>query len=345
MKFGLFFAHQTPPGSGIASHAPYRDMLRCLPRAEELGYVSAFQASHHVQKDDFCPSPLISMAGAAAATERMRIGTAVLLVPLYAPLKLAEDVAVIDNLSGGRFVFGVAPGYVSSEFAAHGVPREERVGRFEEALDLMTKAWTGEPFSHQGRYFHVPECQVTPRPVQRPHPPIWYGVSAKGSLRSAAARRCVQIMSPRHGLAELEAHYAPYEAAAAEAGWAIPERPIIRQVFVAETASKAEEKAAPAVNYLYRELYGAASAAGDRVLRRDDGSVIEDSADVAFETFKHRYIIGDPDFAIGRIQDYRAAVNPSEMICWMHMPGISGEDAMASVELFAKEVMPQFREE
>ena len=143
MKFGLMFAHQVPPESGIASHETYRDMLRCLPRAEELGYVSAFQCSHHVQRDGFCPSPVVAMAGAAAVTERMRIGTAVLLVPLYAPLKLAEDVAVIDNLSGGRFVFGVAPGYVTQEFAAHGVPREERVGRFEEALDLMVRAWSG----------------------------------------------------------------------------------------------------------------------------------------------------------------------------------------------------------
>ena len=265
-----------PPKSGIASSETYGDMLRCLPRAEELGYVSAFQCSHHVQQDSFCPGPLVAMAGAAAVTRRMRIGTAVLLVPLYAPLKLAEDVAVLDNLSGGRFVFGVAPGYVSQEFAAHGVPRDERVGRFEEALDLMISAWSGEPFSFEGRYYRVAEGQVTPKPVQSPHPPIWYGVSAPGSLRRAAARRCVQIMSPRHGLAELEAHFQPYEAAAAEAGWDIPERPIIRQVFVAPTMAEAEEKAAPAVNYLYRVLYGAASAAGDRVLRRDDGSVIDD---------------------------------------------------------------------
>ena len=127
MKFGLLFAHQNPPSGGIPWHEPYSDMLSCLPRAEALGYSSAFQASHHVQKDGFCPSPLIAMAGAAAVTEEMRIGTSVLLVPLYAPLKLAEDVATIDNLSGGRFVFGVAPGYVSQEFTAHNVPREERL--------------------------------------------------------------------------------------------------------------------------------------------------------------------------------------------------------------------------
>ena len=127
MKFGLLFGHQIPPDSGIPWSAPYQDMLRCLPRAEELGYVSAFQVSHHVQKDGLCPGPLVAVSAAAAVTQRMRIGTGVLLVPLYAPLKLAEDIAVLDNVSNGRFIFGVAPGYVSEEFAAHGCAPLRRV--------------------------------------------------------------------------------------------------------------------------------------------------------------------------------------------------------------------------
>ena len=216
MRFGLLFAYQNPPGSGIPYSQPYQDMLSCLPVAEDLGYSSAFQVSHHAQKDGLCPGPLIACAGMASVTKHMRIGTGVLLVPLYAPLKLAEDIAVLDNLSQGRFVFGVAPGYVTKEFEAHGIPREERVGRFEEALDLMTKAWTQDHFSFDGEFYQVPETQLTPKCVQSPHPPIWYGVSAKSSLRRAARRRCVQIMSPRHGVEELRHHYAPYEEEAAK---------------------------------------------------------------------------------------------------------------------------------
>ncbi len=343
MKFGLMFSQQVPPGGGIAWSEPYQDMLKCLPRAEELGYSSAFQVSHHAQKDGLCPGPLIACAGAASVTKTMRIGTGVLLVPLYAPLKLAEDVAVLDNLSGGRFVFGVAPGYVAKEFEAHGIPRDERVGRFEEALDLMTLAWTGEFFEFDGKYYKVPRTQLTPRPVQDPHPPFWYGVSATASLRRAARRHAVQIMSPRHGPEELQAHFKPYEETAREIGWTIPERPIMRSVFVAPTKAQAEEIAAPALNYLFRELYGAASAAGDRVLRAADGSVITDKDDVGFENFKNRYIIGDPAFAIEQLSLYRDAVQPSEVICWMHLPGLSGAQAMGSVELFAREVMPHFQ--
>ena len=215
--------------------------------------------------------------------------------------------------------------------------------RFHEAHDLIVRAWTETgPFEFEGKHFHFNYVNVWPRPYQRPHPPIWYGVSAKSSLRRAVQRRATQIMSPRHGIAELKEHYAFYDEAAKGAGWTPPERPIIRQVFVAETMAKAEETAAPAVDYLYRELYGAASAAGDRVLRGDDGLVVEDSDTVAFEGFKKRYIIGDPDFAISEIKKYETELHPSEMICWMHMPGIRGVDCAASMELFAKEVMPAF---
>lgn len=342
MKFGLMFSLQVPPASGIPWSEPYADMLRCLPQAEDLGYSSCFQVSHHAQKDGLCPGPLIACAGAASVTHHMRIGTGVLLVPLYAPLKLAEDIAVLDNLSGGRFVFGVAPGYVAAEFAAHGIPREERIGRFEEALDLMTLAWTSDTFSFDGKYYKVPETRLTPKPVQNPHPPFWYGVSATASLKRAARRHAVQIMSPRHGPEELLAHYRPYEAEAKSIGWTIPERPIMRSVFIAETRAKAEAIAAPALNYLFTELYGAASAAGDRVLRAADGSIITEKNQVGFDNFKNRYIIGDPEFAIEQLALYRDSVNPSEVVCWMHLPGLRGAEVMRSVELFAREVMPHF---
>ena len=343
MKFGLLFSHQVPTLSGGSWSTPYTDMLECLPYAEDLGFQSAFHATHHAQKDGLCPAPMVACAAAAAVTKTMRIGTAVLLLPLYAPLKLAEDIAVLDNVAEGRFVFGVAPGYVASEFEAHQIPRSERVGRFEEALDLITTAWREEHFEFNGKYYKVPETQLTPKPAQSPHPPIWYGVSATNSLKRAARRHAVQIMSPRHGPEELIQHFLPYEEEAKKIGWQIPERPIIRNVFLASTQKKAEEIAGPALEYLYTELYGAASAAGERVLKAADGSIITDKDSVSFETFKNRYIVGTPDFAIKQLSLYRDSVNPSEVVCWMHLPGISGANAKSSMELLAKEVMPEFK--
>ena len=170
-------------------------------------------------------------------------------MPLFAPVKLAEDVAVLDNLSGGRLVFGVAPGYVSEEFLAHGVPREERVSRIEEALDLMQTAWMQERFSFRGRFYAVePETELSPKPIQMPHPPIWYGVSAPNSIRRAARRRAVLVSSPKHELSELKEHFGIYEQAAARIGFDVSERPVIREVFIAESQREAEALAAPASN-------------------------------------------------------------------------------------------------
>jgi probable F420-dependent oxidoreductase len=343
VKFGLFFAFQVVPGTGVPLDEPYRDMLDCLPRAEELGYESAFVASHHVQPDGWCPSPLVALAAAAARTERMRLGTGALLVPLYAPFKLAEDVAVLDNLSGGRIVLGVAPGYVSEEFSAHDVPRDERVARMEEALDLLQAAWTREQFSFEGRFFKVePETTLAPKPLQQPHPPIWYAVSAARSLRRAAKRGCVLLPSPRHELFELAEHFRVYDEACAAEGFAPDERPVIREVFVADSHERAEELAAPGIEYLFRELYGAKSAQGERPLRTDSGELITDKRQVDFESLKNRFIIGDPDYAIRQIERYRDELGATELICWMHVPGVTGADAMRSVELVAREVMPAF---
>ena len=328
MKFGLFFAFQVVPGTGVRLDRPYRDMLDCLPRAEELGYESVFVASHHVQPDGWCPSPLLALAAAAARTERMRLGTGALLVPLYAPFKLAEDVAVLDNLSGGRVVLGVAPGYVSEEFEAHGVARDGRVSRMEETLDILQAAWTADGST------------LSPRPLQRPHPPIWYAVSAPRSLRRAAERGSVLLPSPRHELSELREQYRIYDDACASAGFAPTERPVIREVFVADSRARAEQLAAPGIEYLFRELYGARSAQGERPLRTDAGELVTDKRQVDFESLKNRFVIGDPEFAVRQIERYRDELGATELICWMHVPGVSGEDALRSVELFAREVMP-----
>lgn len=337
------FSHQVPPGSGIPWSQPYRDMLDCLPRAEELGYSSCFQVSHHVQRDGLCPSPLLSMAAAAAVTRTMRIGTGILLVPLYAPFKLAEDVAVLDAISGGRFTLGVAPGYVSEEFAAHDVPRKERTRRFWEAIDLLEQAWTADSFGFEGEFYRVAEGSfVNPKPIQKPHPPIWYGLSGPKNMAEAARRRGVLYPSPRHGMAELHEHLAVYRAACAAEGWTPTELPLGREVFIAETKEKAEALAAPAVTYLFRELYGAKSAQGERVLRDDAGNLVTDKHDVDFDHFKGRYIIGDPEFAYNELKRYQEELGVTEFICWMHLPGLEAGAANASMELFAREVMPAF---
>ena len=201
--------------------------------------------------------------------------------------------------------------------------------RMEETLDFLQEAWA------EG-------SSLMPKPLQKPHPPIWYGVSAAPSLRRAARRGSALLTSPRHELFELKEHFRIYDEAAAEAGTRVADRPVIREVFVHESQEHAEELAAPGIEYLFRELYGAKSAQGERPLRTDSGELITDKQQVDFEALKNRFIIGDPDYAIAQIERYREELGATEIICWMHVPGVTGEDAMRSVELFAREVMPAF---
>ena len=297
MKFGLTFGLVQVPGMPLTYEQSVADLVSGARDAEELGYDAVHMVEHHFQPDGYNPSPLITLAAAAAVTERVALGTNILLVPLYNPMKLAEDVAVLDNLSHGRLVLGVAPGYVEEEFAGLMVPYEERFKRFEEALDLMQLAWKGEPFSFSGRFFEVPETRLSPAPVQAGGPPLWYGVSGPRLLRRAARRGAALAISPRHTIAEVREHLRQYEEHCDEFGVHPAERPAMREVFVAETREEAERIAAPAVTHLFKELYGKRSAKGERALTSDTGEVVSDHEQVDFANFKQRYIIGTPDDA------------------------------------------------
>lgn len=343
MRFSLAFGFVTPSQQPLSWGQAASDWLTAARESEELGYDGLHVVEHHFQPDGYLPSPLIALAAAAGVTTSVRLATNILLVPLYNPVKLAEDIAVLDNLCDGRLTLGVSPGYVSEEFHGLMVPYEERFRRLEEALDLMQAAWTGDTFSFDGEFFKVPETRLSPKPVQKPHPPIWYGVSGPRLLRRAAARRAVLTASPRHTLVELKEHFRIYEQAATEHGFSTTERPVMREVFVAETRERAEELAAPAVTHLFRELYGRKSEEGERVLRSDSGEEVSDMSTVDFATFKGRYIIGTPEDACERIARLRDELGMTEISCWMHLPGLSAKAAMDSARLFAREVIPALR--
>ncbi len=129
-------------------------------------------SEHHFLEDGYLPSLLPIAAAAAARTKRLLIGTSVLLLPFHNALRVAEDAAVVDIISGGRFMLGVGLGYRLEEFRTFGVPVKERVARLEEGLEVIRRAWTQERVTFHGRYYHLDGVTVTPKPVQQPHPPI-----------------------------------------------------------------------------------------------------------------------------------------------------------------------------
>lgn len=341
MRFGLMYSFIVPPGSNMTHLDTFREMPRLLPLAETLGFDSVQTTEHHVQSNGWAPSPLMVLAQAAGLTERMRLVTNILILPLYDPLRLVEDVATLDNLCNGRLTLGVSPGYVSEEFAAYAIPHHERFARSEEILDILEASWRDEELEHAGRYYNIPRCRVVPRPVQQ-HIPIWYGVSGPKLLERAARRGCPVTASPRHANPELKQHFARFDAAAAKVGFQTKERPVIREVFVAPTTAEAEALAGPAIVHLF-SLYGRKSAEGERELRNDAGELISNETEVDYRTFASRYIVGDPETVCRDIQALIDDLAPTEIICRMQLPGVPTAKFEQSLRLFGEQVIPHFR--
>ena len=341
MKFSLLFSFITLPGSKISQLDTFREMDQLFPLAEELGYHAIHVSEHHFQKNGWTPSPLMALAKAAGLTNRMRLVTSISVSTLCQPIRLLETIAMIDNLSDGRITYGTSPGYASEEFETYGVPYAERFKLHEEIIDFLQHGWRNPgDIGFEGTYIKVPSVELVPRPVQK-ELPIWYGVSGPKLLARAARRGVPVIASLRHSIDELRAQFNRYESVASECGYTPTDRPIQREVLVAESTAEAEALAAPGVIGLFG-LYARKSGEGQRVLRDDSGEMIKSEDEIDFSRFAGRYMIGDPKKVIESVRELRDAVTPTEIAMRMQLPGVPTEALERSMRLFKDEVMPAF---
>jgi alkanesulfonate monooxygenase SsuD/methylene tetrahydromethanopterin reductase-like flavin-dependent oxidoreductase (luciferase family) len=187
MKFGLFGGAKSSGQGPVGDSLGYRKYIDYVLYAEELGYHSVFVVEHHFTGVGQLSASLNFLSYLAGRTERIRLGTAVVVLPWHNPILLAEQVATLDLLSNGRFDFGVGKGYRPPEFAGFCIPIEEAGERFDEALAFLRTAWAAKDrFSHHGRHWHFENIVIEPRPVQQPHPPLWMGAGSFESIRRAA---------------------------------------------------------------------------------------------------------------------------------------------------------------
>jgi alkanesulfonate monooxygenase SsuD/methylene tetrahydromethanopterin reductase-like flavin-dependent oxidoreductase (luciferase family) len=188
MQFGLFGGAQARRGDGDPVRG-LRDYVDTCVEAEALGFDSSFLVEHHFSGRGQVSASLDLLAWVAARTTTLRLGTAVIVLPWHNPVLLAERAATLDLMSGGRLDFGVGKGYRHSEFAGFCMPYQEAEARFEEALQVIIKAWTSNvPFSHNGNFWQYEDIIVEPPPSQAPHPPIWIAAGKPDSIRGVAAR-------------------------------------------------------------------------------------------------------------------------------------------------------------
>ena len=186
MKFGLFGGARARGGPAGDSEG-YHEFIKYVVSAEELGFSSVFLVEHHFTGFGQVSASLNLLSYLAARTEKIRLGTAVVVLPWHNPVLVAEEAATLDLLSNGRLDFGVGKGYRPYEFSGFCIPQEEATARFDEAIDIIRKAWTNKGrFSYQGKLWHYDNIVVEPAPIQQPHPPFWMGAGSADSIRRAA---------------------------------------------------------------------------------------------------------------------------------------------------------------
>src|SRR5579864_8777298 len=203
MRFGLFGSAAARRGSGEFDSAEgFRDFIEYNVEAEALGFHGTFVVEHHFTGYGQVSATINLLTWLGARTRRLRLGTAVMVLPWHNPVLLAEQAATLDLLSGGRLDFGIGKGYRYNEFAGFCVSMEEADARFDEAMAVITKAFVSDaPFSHKGRYWQYDNIVVEPPTAQRPHPPFWMGAGSERSVRQVATRGYNMLLG-QHDLAD-----------------------------------------------------------------------------------------------------------------------------------------------
>lgn len=333
MRVGIMNAVRNHPAAPRDLRQVYADCLADAVLAEELGLDFAWYGEHHFTDDQWTPSPLVMCAAVAARTERLRVGVSVLCLPFHDPIRAAEDVAVIDVLSGGRFDLGVGVGSQFEEFETFGVPVGERFGRMWEAVELIERCYGDETeFSHRGRYFSYPNVRFTTKPAQRPMP-LWVGAFGPQSV-ARTARRGHHLMAPDFGR---------YATALQEAGRDPADHFVapMQMVALAETADAAWAAAGPGLLH-FVNFY--------RLRRRLDGSTPPPEVAMGLDRLRAGestipLVVGTPDDAITwftGIREGRRGRATHVPVGFRHA-GMETADVHRSMRLFAREVLPLLR--
>jgi probable F420-dependent oxidoreductase len=326
MKIGL---------SPLQGQASFEHTLRECERAEAAGFDSVWLGEHH-NNPVLYPAPLIGLAAIASRTRSISLGTGVLLLPLYHPMMVAEEGAMVDVISGGRLVLGIGAGYAPEEFAAFGYSLKERGSRLEESASLLHRLWTEENVTHRGKHYQLDGATVAPRPVQRPRPPIWFGAWAEPAIRRAARLGDAWFVGPSASLDEIAPCARRYEQACHEVGKDAGQVALFRYVFVANTAKEAIGIAGEPFIQAFERMY----------FRWPHPVVKRPSGDITIERLaEDRIIFGDPGTCIKEIIRFRSALKAAHLVCRFSVPGIPREACEASLDLFTREVLPALRRE
>jgi alkanesulfonate monooxygenase SsuD/methylene tetrahydromethanopterin reductase-like flavin-dependent oxidoreductase (luciferase family) len=251
IKFGVlqFFSW---PERRVSLPTVYERALQRIEIMDKAGFDAVWLAEHHFTGYSVCPSVHMMGVQVANHTKRLRIGMAVSLAAFYHPLRLAEEVALLDMLSGGRVNWGAGRGFDPVEFAVFGVPVEESAARFQEAVEIVLAAWKNERLTWHGRFWNFENVEVLPKPLQQPHPPTWLATGSSAAISWAARRGYSIMLGPHQTFAENAENRETYRQELEAHGHALAGRdlPIARLIAVADSDAEAEQIARAGVQWI-----------------------------------------------------------------------------------------------
>ena len=353
MKFGTFFFFQLPPGVGEAE--VIHNELEQMDWAEELGFDHIWLTEHHFIDYGLSVDPSSIAAAAAMRTQRIRIGLAAAILPFHNPIRLAEQLALVDIMSRGRLDVGIGRGNRPMEFAGYRIPQVENRERFEEIREIIVRAWTQERFSYEGKYYQIPQVRVIPKPVQRPHPPLYVVCVGPDTIRATARQGLPMLNSVLFGSpqqliinrdvyreAMTDAGYGEAEVGAAMEKWGVS-----RHVYVAHSDAQAFAEAKEAELWyqqaLKRFLIPERIEDAHPDLQPGFRAMDERLSKITWEGLaKETLVFGSPDTVARKMEEMRD-MGVGEAMCWMNFGGLPQDKVRRSMELFAREVMPHFR--
>ena len=340
MNFGTFLLMQSP--SARSSQEIFTRGVEVAQAAETLGFNSTWLAEHHFSTYGYLSRPIQLATYIAAKTTRMRIGTAVIVVPLHQPLLVAEEIATLDVVSGGRADVGLGRGYQQYEFQRFGYELDEGRKRWDECIDIIFKALEGKPFTYEGKYFRLPETCVFPQPLQKPHPPVWITAQSPYAVE-AAVKRGFNVLTGGFGIPiERTAEFRRlFDRAVAEVK---PPHPLAvgvqRAVYVTDNVADARAAAEEArwnmrVTLSLRNHY-------ERVERGHAIAVPAPKEPDTDDLLDRFLVIGTPDTCIRQIKRIQELVGITHFNCSFWFGDLEHQRVLRSMELFAREVMPTF---
>ena len=337
MEFGIFY--QLPCADDQAPANRYADTISQAQLADALEFDTVWLAEVHFNpRFSVLPAPLLLGSAIAQTTERLKIATAVNLMPLHHPVRLAEEFATLDVISRGRAILGTGRGAMLRQYAGYGIDVDEGRERFLEGLELVLKAWTSDELSYQGKYYQVEGVSVVPKPYQQPHPPVYIASNSEDTFPMVGelgqnilvAPLVVSLEGAQRGLAEYRHQLATHGHAADSTKVNVN---VLVHVTKDEGGSSTRGYESSLRNYL-------------SILEGNRSRVISGrNRDLSYDHVSHEFAaIGSPERVIDKLESLKEMLGADEFMCWFATGGLlPNQDVHNAMRLFAEEVMPHFK--